>query len=405
MAKIPRMVCPSTQTIPLTQTKTIKKQQQLKRNTTISICKALAIILMVIGHADCPGGLSAFLYEFHMPLFFMAAGYFFSLRYLNDEATFIKKRIRGLYLPFLKWSVFFLCIHNLMFDIGLLNEQYGNWSGGVTHPYTWHQAEQRFWNMISAMGGYDEFLCGAFWFFRGLLVASILYLVLFKIGVRLWTAITKEKPTEKAYRQWIPIGVCLTALLLAAWKTSENLKVITLVQGGYRDIMGIFFFGMGFLFRQWEHKYKPTWWNTVLFFVVVLVFSIYLTANMNWRSTFNQFLSLPVPALCGCLLTYNIATWFNRHEGRWKQLLVYMGDHTLAIFVFHIISFKIVSAVKILYYDMDWAQIGCHMVIHDHASDDLFWLLYGLVGVSVPLLVNYAYEKTMPILRSKLVKH
>lgn len=377
----------------------------MKRNTTISICKALAIILMVIGHADCPGGLSAFLYEFHMPLFFMAAGYFFSLRYLNDEATFIKKRIRGLYLPFLKWSVFFLCIHNLMFDIGLLNEQYGNWSGGVTHPYTWHQAEQRFWNMISAMGGYDEFLCGAFWFFRGLLVASILYLVLFKIGVRLWTAITKEKPTEKAYRQWIPIGVCLTALLLAAWKTSENLKVITLVQGGYRDIMGIFFFGMGFLFRQWEHKYKPTWWNTVLFFVVVLVFSIYLTANMNWRSTFNQFLSLPVPALCGCLLTYNIATWFNRHEGRWKQLLVYMGDHTLAIFVFHIISFKIVSAVKILYYDMDWAQIGCHMVIHDHASDDLFWLLYGLVGVSVPLMVNYAYEKTMPILRSKLVKH
>ena len=74
------------------------------RNTVISICKALAIILMVIGHADCPGWLSAFLYEFHMPVFFVTAGYFFSVRYLSDEATFVKKRLRGLYVPFVKWG-------------------------------------------------------------------------------------------------------------------------------------------------------------------------------------------------------------------------------------------------------------------------------------------------------------
>ena len=62
----------------------------MKRDTVISICKGIAIILMVIGHADCPRDISIFLYEFHMPLFFMAAGYFFSLSYLNDEATFVK---------------------------------------------------------------------------------------------------------------------------------------------------------------------------------------------------------------------------------------------------------------------------------------------------------------------------
>lgn len=62
----------------------------MPHNTVISICKALAIILMVIGHADCPDALGAFLYEFHMPLFFITAGYFFSVRYINDEATFVK---------------------------------------------------------------------------------------------------------------------------------------------------------------------------------------------------------------------------------------------------------------------------------------------------------------------------
>ena len=96
------------------------------RNETISICKAIAIILMVMGHADCPSWLSAFLYEFHMPVFFAAAGYFFSVKYLDDEMTFIKKRAKGLYWPFVKWAVFFLIIHNWMFDLGILNETFGN---------------------------------------------------------------------------------------------------------------------------------------------------------------------------------------------------------------------------------------------------------------------------------------
>lgn len=113
-----------------------------KRNTVISICKAIGIILMVITHSECPSALCTFAYEFHMPLFFITAGYFFSVKYLSDEATFVKKRIKGLYLPFVKWAVFFLIIHNWMFDLGILNEKYGNPGGGVTHPYSWHQMQQ-----------------------------------------------------------------------------------------------------------------------------------------------------------------------------------------------------------------------------------------------------------------------
>jgi peptidoglycan/LPS O-acetylase OafA/YrhL len=174
-------------------------------------------------------------------------------------------------------------------------------------------------------------------------------------------------------------------LLLAAWKTSEGLRIITLIQGGYREIMGTFFFGVGFLFRKWEQHYRVSWWMTIVFAVIVALYSQYLTANMNWRSSFIQFLSLPVPAICGFLMTYNIATWLNRYDGVVKRFLVFCGDNTLPIFVFHIISFKLVSLLKIWYYDLDFAQIGCHMVIHDHAKDDFFWILYTIVGVGIPL--------------------
>ncbi len=306
-----------------------------KRNTVISIAKAIGIILMVIGHAESPDVLHRFLYEFHMPLFFAAAGYFFSLRYLDDEMTFIKKRFKGLYWPFVKWSVIFLLLHNLMFDIGILNEVYGNEQGGVTHPYTWRQTEQCLWNIVTAMGGYDQFLNGAFWFFRGLLVASILYLIIYKLVDRLYSSYRNYRDYRDNRTCPTPYIVCLLLLLLCAWKTYEGLKVITLVQGGYRELMGAFFFGCGYIFRQWEERYRVKWWTTLLFAVIVWWFSQHLWANMNWRSTFEQFLSLPFPAICGCLMVYNISTWIDKHEGIIKRFLVFCGDNTLSIFVLY----------------------------------------------------------------------
>ena len=363
----------------------------MNRNTVISISKGIAIILMVIAHAEAPGWLCKFIFEFHMPLFFITAGYFFSLKYLNDEATFVKKRVKGLYWPFVKWSVFFLIIHNWMFDIGILNERFGNETGGVTHPYTWHQIQQNLWHIFTAMGGYDQFLCGAFWFFRGLFVASILYLIIYKVVLH----VLPEKRANAA-----PYLICLIMLLLCAWKTYEGLKIITLVQGGYRDLMGCFFFGCGFIFRQYAGQYRQfigrhyaALWTTILFAVVVFLFSKYLTANMNWRSTFVQFLSLPIPALLGFLMTYNISLWLDRREGRLKQFLVYTGNNTLNIFIFHIVAYKVVSLLKIWYYGLDIRQIGCHMVIHEYSQQDLFWILYTIAGVGLPLGCTWLSRK------------
>ena len=372
----------------------------VKRNTIISIAKGIAIILMVIAHAEAPGWLCKFIFEFHMPLFFITAGFFFSTKYLHDEATFVKKRVKGLYIPFVKWAVFFLFIHNWMFDIGILNEVYGNEQGGVLHPWSTHQIQQNLWNIFTAMGGYDAFLCGAFWFFRGLFVASILYLIIYKVvdlGISRYPRLTRMTPYL----------VCLIMLLLCGWKTWEGLKVINLVQGGYRDMMGCFFFGIGFIFRQFVDDYRqimsrpylaiPT---TLLFGLIVWLFSKYLTANMNWRSTFQQFLSLPVPAILGFLMTYNISQWIDAGKGWFKRFLVYTGDHTLNIFIFHIISYKVVSLIKIWYYGLDIRQIGCHMVIHEHSQEDYFWILYTVAGVGIPLLGTWLCEKAKERIRA-----
>lgn len=342
---------------------------------------------MVIGHADCPILLGKFLYEFHMPLFFITAGYFFSIKYLDNEADFVKKRLKGLYIPFLKWSIFFLLIHNWMFSLGILNEKYGNEGGGVTHPYSWHQLQQNIWNCVSEMAGYDVFLTGAFWFFRALLVASILYLIFFK----LWKIFFKR--INKINYTYIGIAVCITMFLICAWKTGEGLRVQNLVQGGYRDLMGTFFFGIGFLFRQNENKIKNKWWLTLSYFIIVFAFSYYLPSGMDWKSDLNQFLSLPIPAILGFLMTYNISIWIDKHDNIIRRFLIYCGNNTLSIFIFHIISFKVVSLIKIWYYHLDYQQIGSHMVVHHNSREDLFWILYAIAGVGIPLLWKYYYTK------------
>ncbi len=376
--------------LPICSLRSCKQPIPMQRNTAVSISKGIAIILMVMGHASCPGRLCSFIYEFHMPLFFFFAGFFFSTRYLSDEATFVKRRIKGLYLPFVKWSVMFLLLHNLFFKVGILNEQYGNSAGGVTHPYSWHTMQQRLWNILASMGSYDEFLAGAFWFFRALLVASILYLALFKLFTYIAARFGKNANTNI-----VATLVCAATLLLAAWQTGEGLRITTLVQGGYRDIMGTFFFGCGFLFSRYKDAYKATWWNTALLFAVTLLFSIYASSCMEWRTSLEGFLKLPIPAICGTLMTYNIGMWIDKRGGIVRRFLVYCGNNTLCILVFHILSFKVVSLVKIWAYGLDYMQVGSHLVVHVNEQTDGFWVLYTIVGVGLPLAWIYLYRKVV----------
>ena len=336
-----------------------------QRNTNLAICKAIAIILMCAGHAEGPTLLVTFIYLFHMPVFFIAAGYFFDKKYLSDPWTFCKKRFQGLYVPFVKWSLFFLVFHNLFFKIGLINEQYGNWSGGLTHPYSWYQFWQRLVHIIFSMGGYDEFLAGAFWFFRALLLASIVFLVLYLLlyNRRHWLN-----------HDTVPIVIAVLAVGFAWFKVANHLSIATVVQGGIRECWGVLFFSLGVIYRRLGGAY--------------LGFQ-----GMALGVQLRTVATLPVTGAIGFLMVHHLASWIDRHEGAVKRFMVYCGNNTLYIYVFHIISFKIVSAIKIWYYGLDWGQIGCHMVIHEHSTTDLFWLLYTIVGTAVPLLGITLYRK------------
>lgn len=347
----------------------------MPKNTVISICKGIAIILMVMGHAEPPNLISNFIYIFHMPLFFITAGYFFSRKYLDAPWSFVKKRFKGLYIPFLKWSIFFLILHNLWFKLGLLNEQFGNWEGGVTHPYTMHTFLLRIKYAVTLMSGYDEFITGAFWFFRGLLVASIMFLILYKII----DSSKKLSPMQGA------VAVILIAVAFNALRFHLGFKIPVIPNGGLREVWGIFFFGVGVIYRYYESKVGNRWWLTAVCLGVMCVGAWNHWCGMNNNGQLRDIATLPATGIAGFIVTKHLATIIDMAGGWLARLLVYVGSNTLYILVFHILSMKTVSQLKIWWYGLDPGQIGCHIVIHYKNHEDLFWILYTIAGTAIPL--------------------
>ena len=176
--------------------------------------------------------------------------------------------------------------------------------------------------------------------------------------------------------------------------------------------MGCFFFGIGFLIKPVLNKFRERIAEKtfriiavdVVLFAVVLLFAIYDSSAMVFNPDLRRVLALPIPAFCGFLLTYDISCRLDtiKDKSILKRFLIYCGNNTLIIFILHICAYKIVSALKIMYYGLPWDEIGCHMTIHEHA-DDLFWILYTIAGVGVPLLLQYGYD-TIKV-KSKKVKY
>lgn len=83
----------------------------MKRKTYIDIAKGIATILVIIGHCNYTNSkLVAWLYTFHMPLFFIINGLFISLNKYPTLKDFTKKKAKSLLIPYFILSIpTFIC--------------------------------------------------------------------------------------------------------------------------------------------------------------------------------------------------------------------------------------------------------------------------------------------------------
>lgn len=150
------------------------------KDLTVNYCKGFAIVLMVLLHSSRwieSSFIGHWICLFHMPLFFVMSGYCFKEKYLNNFKTFIFRRINGLWVPYVKFGIIFLALHNVFYHFYIYNDIYGSYTGETSKIYGLQDYALQLQRILRMVG--TEQLLGGYWFLPTLFYASIFaYLII-----------------------------------------------------------------------------------------------------------------------------------------------------------------------------------------------------------------------------------
>lgn len=331
---------------------------------------------MVIGHASCPKAMYQFIYSFHMPLFFIASGYFFSAKSLDDKVRFVIKKVKGIYLPYVICSLLFLVAHNYIFSLGLLNDVYGNRSGVVDHLYTTREIISRAAHIVTLTGGWDAFLLGAYWFMRTLFISSLI------LCFGAWVLNKVLKSADKSI--YVLAVICLIIAVVMQFTGFE-----VPYYGGYREMMGVFFMAVGYGMRKFIAQLNESGIAIIVATVGVVVLFFIHPASLEQNSTFIDTCLVPFSGAFGTYVIYRISR-------KWGQCghcsaIAYIGQKSFWILTFHHLAFKVSEFAEIAYYDLPPEMIGCHSSIP--AQDNWFFLIHTVTAVSLCTLLAFLFSK------------
>lgn len=340
----------------------------MNRDKTLDIIKCIGIILMVIYHSRVPDYIGEIILTFVMPLFFISSGWFFSEQNLDDCRGFAVRKLKTIYLPYLKWCVIFLLLHNVFYSLGIINDVYGANNGSVSHWYSIKDMVVHAADFTFRMNGYDGYLLGAYWFVRSLLWGSLLLCFSSALMCRL----TKLKKTTCIF------SVAVIFVIMGGAISLFNIHIPFWPQGGYREMMAAFFIGMGFMLRKME------WWKSnymmVIYMIVIPVSLQIEPTSMSTKQTFVMWLLIPYTGLAGFALVYKFSNAVAQNQGKTADCLSYIGRQTFYIMTFHFLMFKPASLLKTYIYGMDWKMVGCHPVIPPE-GDNWYWVVYTVTSL------------------------
>lgn len=338
------------------------------KDQSITIAKALGIIMMVMAHCGVPY-LTRFIYMFHMPLFFILSGYCFKESHLLDLGNFTWRRIKGLYFPFVKFGLLFLVLHNLFFYLNIYNDQYG-WNGNVSHLYTWKES------IFKAV--FDTFLftsseqlLGGYWFLSQLFWASLFSWCFLKIC------------------KYTLIGITFSLIVSALFKFLDYTIPYTCISG--LTFMSVAFFLTGFGLKKYCIK-TIGWWGLVCA-ALVYVGTFYWYSELPSCPT-SKMIPYFLTAVLGTLMTMQFSRNINQMKSSsfydliWR-FLVYVGDHTIEILTWHFLCFKLVSLFEIWIEGRPIEMLAMFPVL-ESPDVNIWWLFYTVVGVGMPLLMVWA---------------
>ncbi|MCE5336938.1 MAG: acyltransferase [Desulfobacteraceae bacterium] len=313
-----------------------------KEINSIFIAKAVAISLVVAGHYSPPHvpdywmELRGIIYAFHMPLFFVLAGYLFGMAPHSDYSELLKKKFDRLVVPFLSASVFFVVVK---YVVGI--------QFSLLYPVNLQSIAYAF---IYPIRSYVSPL----WFLYALILIFVLFPVLSRV--------CKDNPYL----------LLAAALILYSFEWTEafciaqvfhHLPVFTL---GY--VLGLSRIDLD------SSVSRPA--ALTGFFLAALAFAaLYLVRHSYPALTFNKAMMLLL-SLSGSAACIFLSVALSLSQSRIKDFVIPVGVYSMSIYLFHTVF---TSALR----------IGFNDVLHiPESAFPLAALTSVAAGIVFPLLLE-----------------
>ncbi|OMC93818.1 acyltransferase family protein, partial [Paenibacillus odorifer] len=288
-----------------------------KRYDFIDIARGILIILVVIGHS---GSLfTPYIYLFHMAAFIFLSGYLFKNK-TAKLSSLLSKRIKTLYLPYIKYQLIFLMLYNFFILIGIYSRELVYYS---------------FLDFLKAalgillFGGNGGQLLGAFWYIVLLFEVSVIYSV-----VHYWTLRFSNRDIIRGiiFVTMFILGIIFINMGYGLPRHLDTAFILILV------------FYSGVLYKQNEN-YVPI---KLSFFILSLCLLIILNQfgiiDVG-RNIYTSAFFFLISTTSGVYVIIYISKKLSKFcEFR---ILKFIGRNTLTILALHFLSFKLVNLLII----------------------------------------------------------
>ena len=348
----------------------------VQRNELVDIGKGIAIILMCIGHASCPEKLCEFIYLFHMPFFFIMSGYFFSMKNVEHPGTFVWRRVKGLYIPFVKWAMVFILLHNVFLKFGYLTV--------TAHPYT---LKDMLWKGLTINTRFipTEEMMGPYWFLSCLFFVSIYVLAIF------W--ITYKLQLGEKLRFILFILLYFVGMGVLWWIPDFYYRIPLTLKVG-------FIFYIGYLLKKNQLLVNVRFIGAISFIVLAGGLFMGLGYSDMGDNSLTYYLLYVVYSVAGCFLLLSISYYINLNKSL-SGVFIYIGQKTLVILMANILCLRIFK--HLLFYFTDGSVEPLDLMTN--GNNPHMWLPCTIFMVVMPLAVDYGYNrlKAAVFLKNKIV--
>lgn len=313
----------------------------------MNIAKAIVIILMVMGHAKSP--FTKYLYLFHLATFIFISGYFYNEKYDNNFILLLKKRLKSLYFPYVKYVFIFTILNNLFYKLKLI-ENYLEFN------------KETIIKLIKGLITFNAPIdtLGAFWFLKTLFLCNIAFGFISFI-------IKKMNFNDFEYIRLTIIGV-----LFLSGNTILNIYGPISMQNIIKVLMCMPIFYCGVMFKKYRKYIRSN--GYIIFSLIIL---LYISAQQGGIDIVSNIYTNAVFFLVNSLIGAYVVIYLSRSLVNLDKynILDYIGKNTLPILAGHWLCFEIVD------------------ICFNVNSSNVRWILYTTSGVVIPLLIYFIIVK------------